>query len=72
MGVMKMRNTLPRVGLEPTSLAFWASVLALHYIGYCSHVKGNTESNSKNLWCQSFVVLAKINLTCFLFKSLKS
>ena len=27
MGVMKMGNILPRAELEPTSLAFWASVL---------------------------------------------
>ena len=30
MGVMKIGNTVPRVGLEPTSLAFWAIVLPLH------------------------------------------
>ena len=30
---MKMGNTVPRVGLEPTSLAFWASVLPLHHTG---------------------------------------
>ena len=28
MGVMKMENIVPRVGLKPTSLAFWASVLS--------------------------------------------
>ena len=33
VGVMKMGNTMPRVGLEPTSLPFWASVLPLHHIG---------------------------------------
>ena len=33
MGVMKMGNTLPRVGIEPTSLAFQASVLLLHHVG---------------------------------------
>ena len=33
VGVMKMGNTVPRVGLEPTSLAFQASVLPLHHIG---------------------------------------
>ena len=33
MGVMKMGNTMPGAGLEPTSLAFWASVLPLHHIG---------------------------------------
>ena len=33
MGVMKMGNIVPRVGLEPTYLAFWASVLSLHHIG---------------------------------------
>ena len=31
MGVMKMGNTVPRGGLEPTSLAFWASVLPFHH-----------------------------------------
>ena len=33
VGVMKMGNTVPRVGLEPTSLAFWASVLLLKHVG---------------------------------------
>ena len=33
MGVMKMGNTAPRAGVEPTSLAFWASVLPVHHIG---------------------------------------
>ena len=32
MGVTKMGNIVPRAGLKPTSLAFWASVLPLHYI----------------------------------------
>ena len=32
MGV-KIGNTVPRAGLKPTSLAFQASVLPLHYIG---------------------------------------
>ena len=31
--VMKMGKTMPRVGLEPPSLAFRASVLPLHHIG---------------------------------------
>ena len=31
--VMKMRNTLPRAGIKPTSLAFWANELPLHHIG---------------------------------------
>ena len=29
---MKMRNTVPRVGFKPTSLAFQASMLPLHHI----------------------------------------
>ena len=33
IGVMKMGNIVPRAGLEPTSLAFWASVLPLHHLG---------------------------------------
>ena len=33
-GVMKLGNTVPRVGLEPTSLAFSASVLPLHHVGF--------------------------------------
>ena len=33
MGVMKMGNTVPRAGLEPTSLTFRASVLPLHNVG---------------------------------------
>ena len=33
VGMMKMRNIVPRVGLEPTSLAFRASMLPLHHIG---------------------------------------
>ena len=33
MGVMKMGNTVSRVGLEPTYLAFQASVLPFHCIG---------------------------------------
>ena len=33
VGVMKMGNTMPRVGLEHASLAFWARALPLHRIG---------------------------------------
>ena len=33
MGMTKMGNIVPRAGLELTSLAFRASVLALHYVG---------------------------------------
>ena len=33
VGVMQMGNIVPRAGLEPTSLAFWASVLPLHHVG---------------------------------------
>ena len=33
-GVMNMGNTVPRVGLKCTSLAFQASVLTLHHIGF--------------------------------------
>ena len=33
VGVMKVGHILPRAGLEPTSLAFQASVLPLHHIG---------------------------------------
>ena len=31
---MKMGIIVPRAGLEPTSLPFWASVLALHHVGF--------------------------------------
>ena len=31
MGVMKVGNIVPRVGLKPTSPAFWVSVLPLHH-----------------------------------------
>ena len=34
MGVMKMGNIVPRVGLEPISLAFRTSVLPLHNVGF--------------------------------------
>ena len=34
MGVMKMGNIVHRAGIEPTSLAFRASVLPLHHVGY--------------------------------------
>ena len=34
MGVMKMGNTMHRAGLEPTSLAFRASELPLHHVGF--------------------------------------
>ena len=34
VSVMKMGNILPRLGLEPTSLAFRASVLPLQHIGF--------------------------------------
>ena len=34
MGVMKMGNIVPKVGLEPISLTFQASVPPLHNIGY--------------------------------------
>ena len=33
VGEMKMGNIVPRVEIEPTSLAFWASVLLLHHVG---------------------------------------
>ena len=33
MDVMKMGNIVPRVGIEPTSLAFEASILPLHNMG---------------------------------------
>ena len=33
VGVMKMGNTVPRAGIEPISLAFFASVLPLHHVG---------------------------------------
>ena len=33
VGGMKMENIVPRVGIEPTSLAFWASELPLHHVG---------------------------------------
>ena len=32
MCVLKIGNTVPRVGVEPTYVALWASVLPLHYI----------------------------------------
>ena len=32
-GAMKIGNIVPRVGIEPISLTFWASVLLFHYIG---------------------------------------
>ena len=31
---MKMGIIVPRAGLEPTALAFWASVLPLHHVGF--------------------------------------
>ena len=34
VSLMKMVNIVPRAGLEPTSLAFHASVLPLHHIGF--------------------------------------
>ena len=33
VNVMKMGNIVPRAGIEPIPLAFWACVLALHHIG---------------------------------------
>ena len=33
VGATKIGITVPREGLGPTSLAFWASVLPLHHIG---------------------------------------
>ena len=33
-GCNEIGNTVPRVGPEPTSLAFWASVLPLHHVGF--------------------------------------
>ena len=32
MGVMEMRNIVPRPGIEPIRLAFQASVLPLHHV----------------------------------------
>ena len=34
MGVMKMGNTMPRAGIDPTSMTFRDSVLPLHNIGF--------------------------------------
>ena len=34
MGMRKMENIVPRVGIEPTSLAFQLSVQPLHHIGF--------------------------------------
>ena len=34
VGVMEMGNIVPRAGLEPMPLAFWASVLPLHHLGF--------------------------------------
>ena len=34
VGVMKMGNILPKAGLEPKSLAFQASLLPFHHIGF--------------------------------------
>ena len=34
VGVMKIRNIVPRVGIEPISLAFWVSLLPLSGIAY--------------------------------------
>ena len=34
MGVTKTGNAVPRAGFEPTSLAFRASVIPLHHIGF--------------------------------------
>ena len=44
MGVMKMGTTVPRVGLEPTFLAFQASVLPLHHAGF-PDVTTNTHAH---------------------------
>ena len=33
VSVMKMGNIVPRVGIEPTPLAFQADVLPVHYVG---------------------------------------
>ena len=33
MGVIKMGNIVPRVGLKPTSHESWASVLPFHHVG---------------------------------------
>ena len=33
VGLMKIGNIVPRAGLKPSSLAFWASVLPFHHIG---------------------------------------
>ena len=33
IGVMKIGNILPNVGIEPISMPFWASVVLLHHIG---------------------------------------
>ena len=33
VGVIKMGNIVPRAGIEPKSLTFWANVLPLHHVG---------------------------------------
>ena len=37
MGLMKIGNIVPRVGIESTSLAFRANVLLLHRCHYSTH-----------------------------------
>ena len=34
MSVMKIGNIVPRAGIEPAFLGFWASVLPLHHVGF--------------------------------------
>ena len=62
MRVMKMGNIVPRAGLEPTSLAFRASVPPLHHVGFpgvtttptptclCSSLPQRSEQTATLLW----------------------
>ena len=34
VGTMKMGNIVPKAGIEPTYLTFWAIVLPIHHLGY--------------------------------------
>ena len=41
---MNMGITVPRAGLKPISLAFWATVLPLHHIGFLDVITVPTPS----------------------------
>ena len=53
VGEMKMGNIVPRVGIKPTSLPFWSSVLPLHIASHHSVLPDVTTMPMPICLCRS-------------------